>query len=206
MDTAKQLIILGCGGHARSVADVALSTGTADLIFLDPNMEDKKTLFGFPIQKEIIEIPSGNWQFFVALGDNLKRFHEIKRIGEHSWSLAKVISLTATVGIDSLIAEGCFIGHHAHVGPMVTLGLGGIINTAAVVEHDSCIGAYTHISVNTTLAGYVSIGDRCFIGAGATIVDGIKICADVIVGAGAVVTKDIESPGTYVGVPARRIK
>lgn len=49
------------------------------------------------------------------------------------------------------------------------------------------------------------LGDNVELGVGAIIIGGIKICSNVIIGAGAVVVRDIEIPGTYVGVPAKRI-
>ena len=52
----------------------------------------------------------------------------------------------------------------------------------------------------------MKIGNRCFIGAGATVIDKISICDDVIIGANAAVINNIDSPGTYVGNPVRKIK
>ena len=56
------------------------------------------------------------------------------------------------------------------------------------------------------LAGEVEVGDCTYLGTGAVVLPGIRIAADVIVGAGAVVTENIDEAGTYVGVPARRLK
>ena len=53
--------------------------------------------------------------------------------------------------------------------------------------------------------GGATVGHHCLIGSGATVLQGVSICDDVIVGAGTVVTRDIDSPGTYVGAPARKI-
>lgn len=49
------------------------------------------------------------------------------------------------------------------------------------------------------------IGDRVYIGSNATILP-VRICNDVVIGAGSVVTRDINAPGTYAGNPARLIK
>ena len=56
------------------------------------------------------------------------------------------------------------------------------------------------------ISGNIILGSRVLIGTGAQILQGLTICDDTIVGAGAVVTKNITEPGTYVGIPARRIK
>lgn len=51
----------------------------------------------------------------------------------------------------------------------------------------------------------IQIGTRTWIGAGATVINNVKICSDCMIGAGAVIVGDINERGTYVGVPAKRI-
>jgi UDP-3-O-[3-hydroxymyristoyl] glucosamine N-acyltransferase len=75
-----------------------------------------------------------------------------------------------------------------------------------VIEHDCVIGDFAHISPSAALAGNVKVGEETHIGIGSSIRNNISVCADVTVGAGAAVVKDITEKGTYVGVPARRIK
>ena len=52
----------------------------------------------------------------------------------------------------------------------------------------------------------VKIDDGCQIGANVTILPGVHIGKEYVIGAGAVVNKDCEPNGVYVGVPAKRIK
>lgn len=52
----------------------------------------------------------------------------------------------------------------------------------------------------------MKVGERTWVGAGATVIQGTKICSDCMIGAGAVVVKDISVPDTYIGVPAVRKK
>ena len=63
-----------------------------------------------------------------------------------------------------------------------------------------------HLSPNVTCCGTVTIGELTHIGAGATIKNNINITDECIIGAGAVVVKDIQEKGTYVGVPAQKMK
>ena len=65
---------------------------------------------------------------------------------------------------------------------------------------------YVHIAVGAHLAGTVHIGTETFVGAGATIINNTSVCDHCIIGAGAAVVKDIAEEGTYIGVPAKRIK
>lgn len=96
------------------------------------------------------------------------------------------------------------IAHHAHIGPMADIGVGCIINTGAIVEHECCVGDFSHISINATLAGRVKVGHHVFIGAGSVVRDKITIGDNIIIGAGSTVTHDLFEPGTYVGSPAVR--
>ena len=74
------------------------------------------------------------------------------------------------------------------------------------MDHDCKVGDYVHISVGSHLCGTVSVGSGTWIGAGATVSNNISICPDCMIGAGAVIVKNIDSAGTYMGVPARRIR
>ncbi len=88
----------------------------------------------------------------------------------------------------------------------VTFGSCVIVNLNATIGHDCVIGDFATISPGANISGNVTLGKRCYIGTGAAIIEGVTICDDVVIGAGAVVVKDITEPGTYVGVPAKRIK
>jgi len=197
------LIVLGFGGHARSVADVALENGVRDLLFVTPTAQPGESWAGHPVLSALPEsIPDG-WQVFLAQGGNLLRRNAWLSVRVRSLELSTIIAHSASVSQRAIISPGVFIGHQAHVGPNATVGEGSILNTGSVTEHDAKIGSFAHISVNSTVAGYACVGDRTFIGAGATVIDKVSIGDDVTLGAGAVAPKDIVEPGVYVGVPAR---
>jgi UDP-N-acetylbacillosamine N-acetyltransferase len=200
------LVILGFGGHARSIADVALDRDISDLMFVDATARAGESFFGFPVLTEMPNpLPQG-WEVFPAAGDNAARQRQIERAAAQSLPMGCLVSQHAYVGKGATIQPGSFIAHHAHLGPMAAVGRGTIINTAAIVDHDSHVGDFTHISVNTTIAGRCKIGDLVFVGAGATVIDGIRIVDRVTIGAGSTVVDDIVEPGTYVGSPARLVK
>jgi UDP-N-acetylbacillosamine N-acetyltransferase len=199
------LVILGFGGHARSVADIALTLGVKGLIFVDEAAQADESLWGFPVRKTFDERLPDGWQAFAASGDNHIRHVQVTIILERSWPLAALISPTATIGSEAGISAGCFIGHHAHVGPLSTIGTACIINTGAIVDHECKIGDYTHVSVNSSVAGRCHVGSFVFLGAGATVIDKVCIADSITVGAGGVVVKSLVEPGTYIGAPARLV-
>jgi len=197
------LLIMGFGGHARSVADVALACGYDELCFMDENAKEDERFLHFLVLKDV---PLKAWSCVLAAGNNHRRAEQMKEAEARGWIIQTLISPRASQGVGSHIGMGNVIGHHAHVGPMAAIGHACIINTGAVVEHDCYIGDFCHVSVNATLCGQVVLGRRVFIGAGAIVRNGVTLVDDVMIGAGAVVVADINQPGTYIGTPARLIK
>jgi sugar O-acyltransferase (sialic acid O-acetyltransferase NeuD family) len=199
------LVILGFGGHARSIGDVALAAGISQLRFIDSAAKPGEQFMGQPVDSHMDgPLPAG-WACFPASGDNAKRALQIADARQRQWALAILVAPTATIGAGATLAEGCFVAHHAHVGPLTILGEGVIINTGAIVDHDASVGAYTHVAIGAKIAGRGRIGEHCLIGAGATVIDGISIASHVTLGAGATAVQSIDIAGTYVGTPARRI-
>lgn len=107
---------------------------------------------------------------------------------------------------DVKMGQGCIISMDARISTNVTLGDFVFMNTGSMVCHDGVIGNYVTLSPDVKLAGAVNIGAGSEIGIGAKVIQGISIEEDVIVGAGAVVIRDITEACTAVGVPAKAIK
>lgn len=74
MNPDKKLHIIGCGGHARSVADVYLSLDSVHaIVFLDENARKGEKIFGYDVLKLSYSNQNTGVDYFVALGDNEKR-------------------------------------------------------------------------------------------------------------------------------------
>lgn len=203
--SSKKLIILGFGGHARSVADVALASGYESLVFVDEQARDEEMFLGFPVLKFFQPADPMDWCAFAASGNGLIRKLQTEAIKRHHWHAVSLIAPSATLGAGSLVNVCVFIGHHAHVGPMAKIGVGSIVNSGAIVEHECEVGEWSHVSINAAMAGRSRMGDFSMLGAGATIIDGVKVTNHVTIGAGGLVHKSIYDPGVYVGVPAKRV-
>jgi UDP-N-acetylbacillosamine N-acetyltransferase len=206
MNPENGLVIFGFGGHARSVAAVALANGVRSLLFVDENAKESETFLGFPVTSKFDGTLSEGWSCMPATGDNLQRQRLFDLAHSAGWPIAKIIAKDATMDVDAKIAPGCFVGHHAHVGPSAQVGRGGIINTGAIVEHESVVGDFSHVSVNAVVAGRCHLGNFVFLGAGATVIDGVSIGDGITIGAGAAVVESLIAPGTYAGCPAKLVR
>lgn len=196
----EKYIIVGCGGHARSIADVILYNDyNADIIFLDKNARHNEKILGFPV---VSSYDITNEKVIVGLGDNLKR-KELSLM--YYDNLSNVISKTAYIGKSVQLGKGIFIAHNAHVGVMSKIEDFSIINTGASIDHECFLEKASFIAPNATLCGKVMVGENSFIGAGATVIPEIKICKNSTIGAEAVIIRNITEEGTYVGNPAEKI-
>lgn len=87
-----------------------------------------------------------------------------------------------------------------------TVGMGCIVNTAAIIEHDCVLEDFVNISPGAARAGHTRVGQESFLSIGSTIIDGITIGKESVIGAGAVALRDIPGGAVAVGAPAKVIK
>jgi len=146
--------------------------------------------------------------FLVAIGgDNGKDRIEIQEYLQ-SYGLVPLIAKhpTAFIAKDVQLGSGSQVLAHASVCVETIIGRACIINTGAIVDHECYIDDGVHICPGAHLAGCVEVGRYSMIGTGAIILPRIKISERVIVGAGAVVLKDIPPFTVVVGNPAKFLR
>ena len=203
----EQVIILGAGGHARVLADCIRQSGDLLLGFLDDGKAKGSLIAGCSVLGFIEGAPvfAGQARFVMGIGDNQvrRRLDSLPCIRSLRWYTA--VHPSASVAPSASLEAGTVVLAQAVVNVDAAIGRHCIVNSGAIVEHDNVIGDYVHLSPGSKLGGAVHVGNAAHIGIGATVRNGIRIGSDCVVGAGAVVVKDISSPGTYIGVPARRM-
>ena len=200
----RDLVIIGAGGHGRVIADIAQKLDTYETIsFLDDG--DAKQTMGLPIVGKASDVEKyvDTADIFVAIGNSKVRRDFIERLLAMGANVPTLIHPSAIIGACVEIGVGTAIMAGAVINPCSTLGKGVILNTCSSIDHDCVIGDYCHIAVGVHIAGTVSLGNNVWLGAGATIKNNVNVCASCIIGAGAVVVKDITESGTYIGVPAK---
>lgn len=206
----KPIILVGGGGHCKSVIEAIESSGRKILGVLDlPEFIGKKILNYEVIGSDLDLAKYVNYaEFIVTIGfiKNPKpRIKQHEYIVANGGKLAIVIASTAQVSKYANIAEGTVVLHNASVNAGAKIGKGVIINTAANIEHDVEVGDYVHISTGAMINGDCKINNNTFIGSLAVLANGISVAKNCIIGAGSIVINDITESGTYVGCPVRKL-
>lgn len=198
----KKLVIIGASGHGKVLADIAIKNGYNEIIFLD----DDESIYecgNYPIVGKSSEVGAIDADVIIGIGNAGVR----KRIQESipDEKMATLIHPDAVVADDVVIGGGTVVMAGAVINPGARIGKGCIINTCSSVDHDCEVGDYVHIAVGSHLCGTAFVGNGTWIGAGAIVSNNVSICPNCMIGAGAVVIKEIKESGTYVGVPAKRV-
>jgi sugar O-acyltransferase (sialic acid O-acetyltransferase NeuD family) len=202
-----KLLILGAGGHGRVAAYVAANMKRwGQIAFLnDSDVQDRKD---FEIIGKFNEVHyyKEDYDIFVAIGDNEIREKLLLQLEMDNASIPVLIHPSALIGENVTLGAGTIVMAGAVIICNCTIGKGVIINTSSSIDHDNMIGDYAHISPGVHIAGGVKIGENSWICIGATVINHITIADHCTIGAGAVVINNITEEGTYVGVPARKLK
>ncbi len=203
-----RLLIIGASGHGKVVADIAIKMNKwQSIAFLDDDDESIKTCMGLKVAGKTADahIYIDEADFFVAIGNNTTREKIQKKLTTEGASIVSLIHPDAVIGTNVEIGEGTAVMAGAVINSSSRIGKGCIINTSSSIDHDNIIEDYVHISPGSNLAGTVEVGKGTWLGIGSVVSNNVNICSGCKVGAGSVVVKDITEPGTYVGVPVRRV-
>jgi len=199
----QNLSVLGVGGHARVVLDLALQMGfSIDAFYDDDPQRWGLDFFGFKIKGPIDKKLEGS--ACIAIGDNKIRKSIFKKMSFADWPI--LVHPSSIVSKDVLIGEGSIIMAGVILQSGVKIGNHCIINTGACIDHDVIIGDFVHVAPNCSLAGGVSVGEGTFIGIGSSIIPNKTIGSWTNVGAGSVIITDQPDNCTTLGVPAKPIK
>lgn len=202
-----KIVIIGFGGHAKSIMDSIRTAGEYELVGYT-DIEDKYSSLPYlgtdAALKAIYESGVHNAAFGLGyMGKSLLRDKLYEQVKGTGFNLPAIIDPSATIALDAIIGQGTYVGKRAVVNADSHIGRMCIINTGSIIEHENQIGDFTHIAVGTVLCGNVVIGDHCLIGANSTVLQGLTVDKHSIVGASSVVLSNVGENVTVVGAPAK---
>jgi sugar O-acyltransferase (sialic acid O-acetyltransferase NeuD family) len=204
----KPLVIYGNG----SVAEVAYEYFTHDSDYevlgftVERSVREEDSKFGLPmIPFEEVEATFSPEvaSMFVAVG-YLQRNRVRSRIYETAkakgYRLATYVSSRAFVWRNVQIGENCFILENNVLQPFLAIGNNVMMWSGNHVGHHSRVGDNCFISSHVVISGFVDVGPNCVFGVNSTVGNDLRIGAGSVIGAGAVVLKDVP-PGSQVRAP-----
>ena len=208
----KKVVFWGAAGQARVLRELVSHLGYELVALFDNSPKVPSPFADVPIYHGIEGFAQwqtgnseGNESFLVAIGGSRGR----DRVEIHQFLEANqlrpitAIHPTAFVAANAHLASGCQILAHATVCVDVRMGQDCIVNTAASVDHESVFGKGVHLAPGAVVTGCVTVGDYSFIGARAVVLPRVNIGANVIIGAGSVVNKDVPDGMMTFGNPMR---
>lgn len=216
-------IIFGAGGVARELtwilSDIS-ETGCANMlpngyVSADNDAHGSRTIEGLNVWPEhgfleSIQKKDNIENVFIAIGDPKTRDIVERHVSKilncrfphviHPKAAFDRKPGSVKIGCGSILYPNACLTTSINIGKFVQ------VNPCATIGHEAYIGDFTTICPGAHISGNARIGSRCFIGAGAIIRERVTVADDCYIGAGAVVIRDINESGTWVGIPARRIR
>lgn len=189
-----KIILIGGGGHCKSVIDVIEQEAKFEIsgIVDKPELLGSKIL-GYQVIGNDLNLESLAKKYNYALitvghiKSPLLRVKLFELVNKAGFTLPPIISSNAYVSKHSKIGNGSVVMHHAIVNANTSIGNNCIINSKALIEHDCSISSHCHISTNATINGGVKIGSKCFVGSNVVTKDNISIKENSFIKAGTLV-------------------
>lgn len=188
--------LIGYGGHAK---EVMAQMGVKLTCFVD----DKYVVYG---TKPLSEFDPNEYVVMVAVANSKDRFDIIQRLPKETKYFTWIHPTTLIMGENVEIGEGSFIGAYSILTTNIKIGKHAILNRGNHIGHDCEIGDYFSAMPGSIVSGNVKIFDCVYMGNNSSIREKLSIHSLSTIGMNSAVVKHIEEPGTYVGVPTKKIK
>jgi sugar O-acyltransferase (sialic acid O-acetyltransferase NeuD family) len=191
-----KLALFGYGGHAR---EVACQIDQEVTFFVDDEYANN-------IAKPISKFNPEEYLMMVAVADSKDRADIVSRLPKET-KYFTFIHPTVQIMDDNIeVGEGSFIGANSILTTNIKLGKHALLNRGNHIGHDCFIGDYFSAMPNAVIGGNVWIDNKVYLGSCSNIREKIKIVANTTIGMNAAVVKNLTESGTYVGIPAKKLK
>jgi len=201
-ETKEGILVLGAGGHGKSVVAVLLASGVPVAgVLVDSPEQWGKQIQGVSILGPISDLSRHpDHPAVIAIGENFARRALAEQFPDARW--VSVLYHQAYINPTAIIGPGTVVFPGAIIGADVVLGKHVIISGNTTVGHDVVIDDYAHVAPGVQIAGEARIGQGAMLGIGSIVCPKVNVGEDAVLGAGAVAIKDIPAGCRAFGVPA----
>ena len=207
----RKLVIIGVGGFGREVAWLVERINAEQplwdvLGFVDDNEALRgTTVNGYPVLGDTrwLREQDRDLHAVCAIGSSKTRKEVISQLD--GVNFATLIDPSVYVSDRVRIGDGCIICAGAIVTVDIEIGSHVIVNLDCTIGHDAVVKDFVTLNPSVNVSGNTVLGECVEMGTGSQIIQGLNVADGTIVGAGAVLVKNVVESGTYVGVPGRRL-
>jgi len=204
------LAIIGAGDLGQHIAHYArLTEDFTAIVFVDDIMSAGSHNFGEVLGglSQIKKLIRTNEIQNLLIGIGYKHMQKRKELYEMYKSSLRIpniihpscyVDSSAIIGKGNILLPGCIIDKGCKIGNNI------FFNPGTIIAHDCEIQDNAFFGAGVNISSFVRTGSCCFFGTGTSTVNGITIGDNINTGAGTIVTANINEPGTYVGIPARK--
>jgi sugar O-acyltransferase (sialic acid O-acetyltransferase NeuD family) len=209
-----KIAIIGAGGFGREVKSLIDQINQRNFLyefigFYDDAFEKGALINNYPILGDIDSLNSvtENLAIVIAIGNPKVKKAILSRLVNQAIFFPTLIHPSAIVSSDNVrIGRGCIICANTIITTNIDIGNFVILNLMCTIGHDSVINDYCALMPCVNISGDVIVEESVYFGTGAKVINQLKIGQNSIIGAGAVVLKNIPNNCTAVGFPAKPIK
>lgn len=209
-----EIFIFGASDHARVIIDIVELEDRFKIVGLFDSFKPRGTRVG---RYDVLgnedsfadyAVEHGLTRGIIGIGDNATRARIAgdlrSRVPDVDFVTAvhpsSTLSREVTLGAGAIVMARCYVGLNTLVGE------GAVIATNSIFEHDGVMGAYSTLGAGSTTGGHVTLGTGAAVCLGVTIIHGIQVGDQTVVGAGATVIDDLPPHTVAYGSPARVVR
>lgn len=210
---SKKLYIIGAGGFGKEVKWLVERINKISHIwdiagYIDDNFEKGTMINGVPVIGNIDYLNSIREPINVvcAIGSSITRRTTIEKITSLHIEFPNLLDPSVIISDSVVLGKGVIICAGSILTVNIKINDFVIINLDCTIGHDAKLDSYVTLYPSVNVSGKVSIGEATEIGTGTHIIQGKSVLNETIIGAGAVVVRDIPARCTALGSPAKPIK
>ncbi|CAB4872413.1 MAG: hypothetical protein F2786_05375 [Actinobacteria bacterium] len=212
---SQKIIVVGSGNLTTEIYETSILLGF-DILILDllnnSPLTGVNTLNPLEITNELRKLPiimgavnypeNAKFSFLDLTRKNREKLYaDIQNLGFKNWT--SIIHPSAVVSASAKIGKNVFIGANSTVSTNCVISNNTRINRNVSIGHDVTVGTFCDISPGAVITGAAVLENSVFIGAGAVLINGLRVGEGASVAAGSVVTRSVDRCALVMGSPAR---